>query len=638
MAAVFENAAQIMQAINEVANDDAPLYERMESDFNLFRGEQYQARKGDQAFTSNEPQTLADKVIDIIAKADLDLKIPIFTEPEDDRREISNTERFVSGCLDYADLRLKRRGEPTLQPLAAWHAVVRGWIVGRPLVYKSEAAGGDTVVQIDLWDRRWVRYEMGSEGILWVAFIRNVPIRVAQQEFGLDLDKNWKQFSTTASYTGSSGTKATIQVIDFFDEKNNAIILSPSQGTTNTTGAKDGWYWKEPTPHNCDGPPVIIRPCGATPLVASDDHTDTIKDQGESIYANNRNMYAPYNKLWSNILTMTDKGARGAYKVMSRDGHLTMTTDPAKEGSNPSLSTDKKQDLVPLETFTMPKDTPAMMSALGKSIQVGGTSDVMHGVLSQSPLSGLAIQQLRQAVATLVDRRALTVQEFFEDCAWHLTTQFAKGGLKPIELNVKRDTKFTELIKFHPRSYGERPAVRQYRFKALLKPDMPQDDMQKYMMAQAARQPDQDGQPLLSDGTIMEHIIKLPDTDLEDDKKIMEWFYKQTVFRLRRIESALINQQADQDVIDVAHAMRLQAENEFIRSMTLGGGGGGQGGQPQPQQPPMLGTIGVQGAPGVPPGVMPPEQMNPAMMQQMQDPAMQQAMAMAQMQQGGGGI
>lgn len=591
----FDTVEEIRKPITEVAKSDKPLIDRFELDYGLFRGNKYIPPEGLRTYTDNTPQTTADKVIDILSKSKLSWNVPIYHEPLKERRDISDTERFFGGCLDLGDQRLLRRGEAPLLQQLAFYAVVRGWVCLRSLIYKSTQKGNPTVVLLDPWDRRWVRYDMGSEGLIWAANQKYLTPEQVKYQYGIELEGgsgvSFEDGAILAS--GGADAKTYISVVDFFDQKNNSIIVGDQ-------------FYKEPTPHNCKHIPVIIRPVGATPLLASNLWFDTIQDVGESWIANNRGFIEHVNLIMSAMLTMVVKGARGTYIVESDTGSFTLESSPGDVDTETiSLSKKRQQEIKALETVKMPADTPALMSQMFSKMQEGGIAPPVLGQLGY-PSSGIALNMLAESMGTIVDRRALAIADVLEEAAWHLTTQYSDSAYKPIELMVKHDEKTYDMVKYSPSK------IKPYRFKVELEPQWTRDEMQKWLIADIQRRPNKDGIPLLSDDQILEYM-KWPDTDLIMDKKIEQLVLSDPKFMLLRAEAAFVAG-GEKELAQMV-AMRRQ-EMETAKQ------------QPTQQQP----TPGAVDTGGLPPNAMPPEQAQQMVMSMLQDPQLgpmlQQYMAM----------
>ena len=119
-----------------------PLRQRMQDDHALYRLEPYDAGEGYQSYTSNDPQTFAEKVIGWITGAEMTVRIPHDGADPALRERNDMKERFLIGILRAADERLCRLMLPILRDQIGWYSVLRGWYAGRALLAKRE--GGST--------------------------------------------------------------------------------------------------------------------------------------------------------------------------------------------------------------------------------------------------------------------------------------------------------------------------------------------------------------------------------------------------------------------------------------------------------------------------------------------------------------
>ncbi len=580
----------IREAIKEKSDEEQELYERMEEDYKLFVGIKYKGGKGlTRIYTDNYPQNSGDKIIDIASKAKLTHRIPISKQNLQERRTISDTERAFGGMLDLANLRLRRRGDAPLQPQAAWYATVRGWIVLNPMIYKDKRKDGATTCMCDVWDRRWVRYEMGSDGLLWVAHLKFLSKRQVKAEYGIDVNPtDSMSFDDTAVAVSRSGTEnRLVPVVNFFDREDNSIIIGDD-------------FWKAPTPHEFDeGIPVIIRPVGATPYIASSELNNTVKNVGESWMANNRNMIDHINFMMSAMLTQVGKQVRGAYLLFDAEGKLVLDDNPGAEGINISLNASRDQKIEELVQLQMPPNYHEALQMLLSKEQEGSIANPVLGGMDRS-LSGLALNEMEHNVRTVIDRRLESMSDVFEESAGMWIHQFKQKGLKPLELMVKNpeEKKQFELVDYTPEM------VEEYRFKCEFEPDMARDEMQKWAIADIARRPGANGMPLCDDFYILEDIIKVEDPQLIDDRKTLQLVMDDPEFRIdKAIKDAILMEEFD--IAQILAMRRAEMKNEKQKAMN-----------PQGPTPGSIDTMGLG------PDQFPPEQANPGMMQMLEDPRM----------------
>lgn len=531
----------IIAAVKKVADLEDALYQRMESDYGLVRGELHKVAAGE-SYTDNRAQTLTHMIGSALDTAKLELKIPANIQTHEQRRESSKNELFAHGGIDRANLNRRRRGEPDLQSDLSWHARNRGWVVTVPLCFKTEDEGNPTDVEIPVWDRRWTRYVMGRTGPKWAAYERKMHPYDVMEEYQIELDDE----------------KSEVNVIEFWDDEIHCIIV-------------DEEFAKKPTKHQIGFNPVIVLPVGGTPSITSTLYSDTIKDRGESVLALNRNLYSTRNDMLSAYKTMVGKGQSGAYKVFSLDGNLVLEEDPGKSGKHISLRKDQ-EDVAPLETLTMPQDAIAVLQASDMAIQEGGVPPTQFGQINQ-PLSGLALEILNLPTRSKIAPPKQAVEFAFEEIAYSLTRQFSSMtdeknlGLEAIELRVKEKDE-AKMITFKPEE------IKPERFEATLNIYYPTDQMQKWMAAQIAQQI---GIPLQD---IAENVLEEPDVDLMMDKKLEEAAMQSPPIMMRMMARALVRrgrpEMADEVLMDYYEQL-MQRKQRMM---------GGQGQAPQEQMMP----------------------------------------------------
>ena len=140
----------IINLVDSHYDSTEPLRSRMDADHDLYRLAPYDAGDGYQSYTSNEPQTYADKIIAWLADADKVFRIPPAGNPRNTRELNNDKERFIIGSLRSANERIIRRLQPSLQDQLSWYIALRGWYAGRALLVKD----GDEATHVDItpWD------------------------------------------------------------------------------------------------------------------------------------------------------------------------------------------------------------------------------------------------------------------------------------------------------------------------------------------------------------------------------------------------------------------------------------------------------------------------------------------------------
>ena len=554
-----------------------PLRDRMEDDHSLYRLDPYDAGEGYQSYTSNEPQTFADKVIGWITSAEMTVRVPHDGADQELRTKNDEKERFLIGILKAADERLCSLMMPPLRDQLAWYSAIRGWYAGRALLAKRD--DGSTYVDITPWDPLHTYWGLGPEGLEWACYkmIKTKDQIFAQYNVKVDWD-------TPQTAEGSF-------VYDFYDKEMNTIVIY--NGNTNNPLTR---VVKKQTRHGASRVPVFLGPVGATPLIvglANTSITDTVADMGESVFRSTRELYPKHNLMMSTMLELTARSRRQGLKVRSRDGTKTLDEDPYLEGSEISLA--QGEEVEPLGLLEVAKETGAFMGLVAGELQRGS---LPHSVYGEVPfqLSGYAINTLRQGVDTVVGKYLRSIEKAYRMIFNIISDQYSSGSYKAMEVSGmdKNRTYFSQEITPDVIKGSGSPEVH-------LIGQLPQDDMTKFSMAQIARE---GPTPLLSDRAIRDRILAIQDADQMDDaikEQLAENMLPEaTLWSL--LQAAERQGREDLAEFYLGELVGILFEKRQALQARMGAGmtPPGPGGPPMPGGPPPMG-----GPPGLPPEVMP---------------------------------
>ena len=480
----------IIQLVDSHYDATEPLRQRMQDDHALYRLEPYDAGEGYQSYTSNEPQTYAEKVINWISGADMTVRIPHDGADADLREKNDLKERFLIGIEKAANERLCKLMLPELRDQLAWYSAVRGWYAGRALLAKRP--DGTTYVDITPWDPLHTYWGTGPEGLEWVCY-----------KMPKTKDQIFSQYNVKIDWE-TSHTIDGIEVYDFYDKEMNTILVYNGSKNNPLTQVV-----KKQQRHGADHVPAFLGPIGSNPYVVALSQStmqDTIADVGESVFRATRDLYPKHNLMMSTMLELTARSRRQGLIVRSRDGMKSLDEDPYLEGSEISLA--QNENVEPLGLLEMAKETGAFMSIVSGEMQRGSLPYSVYGELPFQ-LSGFAINTLRQGVETTVNKYLRSVEKAYQMIFNLISDQYASGSYKSMELSGMDRNRmyFTQEISPDMLKDTGTPVV-------TLVGQLPQDDMTRYSMAQIARE---GPTPLLSDRAIRDRILALQDADQMED-------------------------------------------------------------------------------------------------------------------------
>jgi hypothetical protein len=546
----------------------------MDADHKLYTLEPYDAGDGYQSYTSNEPQTYADKVISWLTAADMVIRIPPNGNPRNNREINNDKERFIIGALRSADERLIRSLVPALKDQLAWYIAVRGWYAGRALLSKTK---DKTIVDITPWDPMHTHWGVGSNGLDWACYRVKKTKEEIEAQYGVRLGED---------NTDTDG----VTVYDYYDREYNTVVIP-------------GRFIKKRTPHSTGGSvPVFLGPVGSTPLVQSLEWSsieDTLEDYGESVYKATRHLYDKHNLMMSVMLELTARARKQGLKVRSRDGTKTLEEDPYQEGTEISLG--QGEDVEPLGLMEMARESGAFMGLVSGEMQRGSIPHTVYGEIPFQ-LSGFAINTLRQGVESVLVPRVAAMQKAYVQISNLICDQYQSGSYKEMELTGRDNNRmyFSETITPDRIREGGDPEIK-------LVTKLPEDDMSRYGMAQIARE----GQtPLLPDLWIRDNILGIQDSDQIEDA-VKEQIGERTLPEagLWSLYQAAVKQGRDDLAqLYLGELLSLLFAKAQQREQTMAGPVGPPTGIPSPgqgQAPPA-----AAGPPPIPPmqppGVMPP--------------------------------
>jgi hypothetical protein len=525
---MFKTIGEIKTADEKFWNVRSMLRSTWDIDYDLWRMKPYNAGKGYYSYTTNSPRVLADKIIAMLCQANLLIRIPTDKLLDKDRRIASNIERFLYGCLNVNDERMMRLNQPVLRDALAWLATLRGGFAVRVFVRKGNK--GETIPEIVPWDLYNTSYGIGEDGVIWAAHTRK-----ATRE------------SVIGEYPKIKlGKEDEIEVIDYWDEKNNAVIV--------------GNVWaKEPEPHELDYCPVFVVFAGSAPSVISTTYQDTEKERLQSLYSANRLLYPSISKTVSDLQTIVRRGVKVPLAYKSADGKKTLDVDiyQVEKGAVIPLAAD--EDIRPIIQETMPRDAGALLQIMESEAQRGGVPHSTYGELGFR-LSGFALSQLQGSITTVVSPfvQAIGKRGYTLICD-ALMNQFASGGFEPIEVMGRTST--GEVFGYPAREKIKSSDLKaDWRPEIELVPTLPKDDAQRYQLANIARMGEP---PLLSMDTIRDEILNVSDPDLERDKIEEEWGANIPLIRLQNtFQSCIARGRMDKAALVFAEIKKLVAQME----------------------------------------------------------------------------
>ena len=599
----FNNANDILQAVKGKENELRDLRERMEADFDLFALTPYEpqdaagnALKGVQTYTSSEPKNFFNKVLDGLNQAALTIQILLpENATEEERRQASLGELFLFGALSAIDRRLAKRGEPPLRESLGHFMCLRGLYALRALVY-TPRKNEDVVFDVIPWDPLHVSWEMGSDGPLWIANKRQASAAQIKSEYGVDIDGKM------------------IEVVDFFDEKRNAVIV----GTE---------FAKKLTPHNIGHVPGLVRFVGSMPSIQKGDFATAIKYQGDSVWASSRDLYKAKNKYISSLMELQERNLTGSLVYENEGGLKAIEGDPYRTRQVIKLVAGKEK-LYPLELLKAPPEVAAIADVVGRDIEQGTLPTPFAYGGTMVAMSGRALAILADATRSAYTPGTGAMAQAFTWVCEELLTQFVKKGTKEVEFRGYDKTKPKEQQYFTVK-IGPKDINPDWVVSVRVEPRLPRDEEAAIQMALAATQRrGAEDIALMAKSTARERYMLMQDPEAENDKVLAEMGSALPPILAARIVAAMRELGDEQSADEAARVLGVkppekgvQLPPQLIEAIvkTLIAGGqlelakafvralGAMGGAPPAAEPPPGGEV----PPTAPAEAIPPEQPPP---------------------------
>ena len=498
----------IVAKVNKRFEMIQPLIDRMDKDYrdgwrlSPFIPSAQEGVAREDAYTTNEPRVVAEKVIYGIAASERVIRVQNDAAWKDREDSNDNLERLAIGFLNLADKRLEEMGMPTVVDHMSSYAGLRGrYVVARALLMKNN--NGDTVVDITPFDPRNFVMERGNGSIVWSCYRSmktRTEIRAAYPDVKFDdaptdptVDDGW-QLET---------------VLDYYEYKDamytNAVIIKEqwAKPLTDTYAVK------------C---PIIVRAVGAVPEMPTipGETDEYIADFGESVFANNRRINRISNRTTSYHIAKVAYEVDRSYKVSSRGGNLSFTDNPMKKGSPVTLDVDNDEDIEPIDPPPLTGDSQMLSAVVERDRAAGGLS--AQALSGQPPPGGMSAAALRLLGSNIGERTRpflKPVESCILGCLEALVAQYETGGYKPVRV-------FGKTLSNAPfdREIAPENIFGHGNLSVQLLQQLPEDDNLKWATARLAVQktgPEEES--LLSMQTARERILGIQDSELESSRQ-----------------------------------------------------------------------------------------------------------------------
>ena len=515
-----EAGRRIFDQIEREFEDNRAVMDRMEEDYDLYTLRQWNPDIEDSvspedAFTTNAPRVMAEKIISFINGTNIVIRVPNDDATKEQEFVNDALEQLAIGMVANSDRRLRRRHEPSIKEQLAWFTVVRGrYAAARAILRKRE--NGETYEDILPLDPLHLVVGMGAEEPEWAAYRTYMTHR--------EIRSKYPEFEFTGDLMGADETQSEA-AYEYYMKVENPLYNPQSQHPferhpyTYFSGMLIDQVWARPLhPVFTLNFPIIAIPVTAHPMVSSTTgDNDMCQHVGESVFAENRQLYEKQNRLISYGIDMAAKASNPRQKIFSIDGEAALEDGSTEKGAEVPLSTANQEDIQP---FLEPDATNAFgatMNILNTEAVAGGLPPQSFGLLDK-PLSSVALRQLGNNLEHRVQPRMEAVRRCIEGCLEVMMGQYETGAFDPITVSGRRfDNHRFSNKRITPIDIHGHDAIEVEMTLAL-----PEDETVRWSIAQMAMTPTASGEPLASLEWTREHILKMQShKTLADQNKTM---------------------------------------------------------------------------------------------------------------------
>lgn len=500
---------QIEERVHNEEQAVEPIFKRMDGDWDLYNLAKFRPPQGDgikleDAYTSNRPKIVADKLSGAIAGAKQIIRVELDADNKDERETNNNYERFGIGVMKKANrLRVSAGGVPIITELG-FRVITQGRYAAARALLKKDAQG-ETLPDVTVIHPRHLVIQMGSTEPIWAGIVTmrsRANVRDEYPDFKFDDEEK-----------GEDDNQMTEKVIDYYWKQDgsywNAVVIA-------------GKWAKRKTDTFATQFPIIARAVGPhsgtsgiSSLSQHADGTSTvpgIETFGESIFAPLRANNDFTNRLMSYKMAMAGKRVKNFMKIFSSDGTKELEAEIDEDATSASFSVDNQEDMVPLEIQDLGRDVDSLAQFTVNEAADGSLPEQSFGRLP-APISGNALAILGASVGERLEPFIRPVESCVEGIIEALAGQFETGRFKPMKLSGRMRSR-------EPFSRPIEPADIEGHddLSVELVPDLPTDRNETWLTAQVAATPGANGEPLASPLTIREDILQMQDADLEQER------------------------------------------------------------------------------------------------------------------------
>ena len=508
---VEEKFDREFQDLHKRMDEDYPLWDmtnELVTDYETSVRFKTKVHGSELEFISNDLRTFSDNVQSTLTSADMQIAVKMAeAEGEDKREEIGKLERLLHFALEKGDERLIRLLQPRLRDSLIWYSLVRGWVAGRFLI-ETRNKGKDVIFNFMALDPRWLVYEVGKDGILWVAYKTFKSKAALESQYKKEIpDKPWYNFWQKP--------QDSVELFDYYEYEEEGKI-------GNAVLCKDT-FLKQPDVLKIPSMPVLIMPVSTRPPIAGKDGIK-LKGYGESIFAPDRRVNTLRNRFVTMVANHAAKLADQPLINYKTDLGIELHDLDNYPGGVANLPMGENR----LEPSPMKEISPTvvqMLNFLNEQMEQGMLPKIPVG---SPPPSGTMYNLAQEAGNKIYNPQLRNLNSFYADMGRLVEEQLIAGGIK-VKIQGERKNKYYE-TQVTPIDL-KKPHIIKVEFTART-PWTQMDTAQVAQMLQAL------GLPLT---WIWENILKVQDPKLIQDLLALEVYEHSPEGMMKRAVEVLMD-------------------------------------------------------------------------------------------------
>ena len=500
------------------------MIERMEKSMDKHRMKKWvppvkEAIDIENAYTSRLDGVLSRKVIYSIAAGHPQFKIENDAAWPDRKNANENAERFAVGCFNIGNDRQRKRAMPEIQKQLAFFATVRGaYVVCRGLLNKDPLTGETFPDWLPMDPRNFV-FGRRADGLDWCAYRFELTRAETRKRYpGFSFTMGGDDFYATEDETKTEVLYDYYQRIDkkvLGQDFRVFVIPRYFNGTM-----LDHQWARRPVDTQAVEWPIQVVPVGYMPELGTQSPVadrDTMEDFGEDVFATTDGITDSINLTISYAQQAIAQQVHRAVDKGGSGGGPETEEYPFAPGAETDSDTDAQQYIKPI--------TPADIGAAPQVVLHTGQSEwyaagLTAHALGQMPPGGLSGAALRLVGSNIGEKSHPflgPVEQCIEGCLRQMLAQLARGGYSPMMVWGK-----TLSEQRFDRPIGAEDIQNHGRLTFRLEQSLPEDQYEKWAIAQMATQKTQDGKSLVPLDWAQSHLLGIQDPSLLNQNQDVE--------------------------------------------------------------------------------------------------------------------